>query len=350
MRSAPGSLQLNITSYGTYVHVKDALFELTTKDENGSPRKLHFAARKVKSIVFTVPGALSTEAVKLALTHNIDIVFAESNGQPLGRVWHSRLGSTTRIRKEQLRASIGPQALAYTIKWLNQKLEQQATLLTTLRKHRKRLAGVLDDRRERIHMLAASITALEEPGRMITEVADTIRGIEGTAGRLYFQTLSSCMPEAYSFDGRSFRPALDPFNAFLNYAYGVLYGRTEKALMLAGLDPYVGFLHRDDYNQKSMVYDFIEPYRIHADYVVFRLFSGKRINREHFTDLSIGVGLTKEGKELLLTKLTKYLDEDKVRHRRRNLTRMHVMQLEAHRFANEILAQEPPEELQIEAA
>ena len=89
MQTKTGSLQLYITSYGAYLHVKDALFELRLKEENGSTRKLHYAARKVKSIIFTVAGALSTEAVKLALEHNVDILFSEYDGQPLGRVWHS---------------------------------------------------------------------------------------------------------------------------------------------------------------------------------------------------------------------------------------------------------------------
>jgi CRISPR-associated protein Cas1 len=336
---------LYITTYGAYLHVKDALFELRLREEGGGFRKVHYAARKVKSIIFTVAGALSTEAVKLALEHNVDILFAENDGQPLGRVWHSRLGSTTRIRKQQLRASVQPVALQYTVAWLSLKLEQQATLLTMLRKHRKNQAALLDERRDRITALRASIQALVEPNSTVAAVADTLRGLEGTAGRLYFQTLSSLLPTDYAFAGRSYRPAVDPFNAFLNYAYGVLYSRVEKVLMIAGLDPFVGFLHRDDYNQKSMVYDFIEPYRVHADYTVFRLFSGKLVTLSHYQELTNGIGLTKEGKELLIGRLTKYLDEDKVRHRRRNLTRSHVMQLEAHRFANELLDQTMSEDI-----
>jgi CRISPR-associated protein Cas1 len=343
MQTKAGNLQLYITSYGAYLHVKDALFELRLRDEGQGARKLHYAARKVKSIIFTVAGALSTEAVKLALENNVDILFAEKDGHPLGRVWHSRLGSTTRIRKQQLRASVHPLALRYTVDWLRQKLEQQLTLLMTLRKHRKKQAKLLDERRDQIAALRESMSALVEPERTVGEVADTLRGLEGTAGRLYFQTLSEVLPPRYAFNGRSFRPALDPFNAFLNYAYGVLYSRVEKSLMIAGLDPFVGFLHRDDYNQKSMIFDFIEPYRVHADYTVFRLFSGKQIVQNHYRDLTQGVGLTKEGKQVLIQRLTKYLDEDKVLHRRRRLTRSHVMQLEAHRFANELLGEELPE-------
>jgi CRISPR-associated protein Cas1 len=337
--SNSANLQLYVTSYGAYLHVKDALFELRVRDENGTTSKRHFAAKKVKSVIFTVNGALSTEAVKLALTHNVDILFAESDGQPLGRVWHSKLGSTTKIRKQQLRASVSSPALDWTLEWLARKLEMQAVQLQTLGKHRKNHRPFLLDKTERIERLRTSILALaDSPG--LPAVADTIRGLEGTAGRLYFQTLSTLLPDPYRFAGRSFRPALDPFNAFLNYAYGMLYGRVEKALIIAGIDPFVGFLHRDDYNQKSMVFDFIEPYRIHADHVVFRLFSGKVINQDHYQEIHQGISLTKPGKEQLIGKFNAYLDEGKVRHRGRNLTRAHVLQLEAHRFAGKLLGTE----------
>jgi hypothetical protein len=47
----------------------------------------------------------------------------------------------------------------------------------------------------------------------------------------------------------------------LNYGYGVLYSLVEKACIYAGLDPFVGFLHTDNYVKKSLVFDLLEPYR-----------------------------------------------------------------------------------------
>ncbi len=178
------------------------------------------------------------------------------------------------------------------------------------------------------------------PAVCVADVADTLRGLEGTAGRLYFETLSYVLPRDYQFNGRSSRPAQDAFNAFLNYAYGMLYGKVEKTLMLAGLDPYLGFLHRDDYNQLSMVYDFIEPYRGFADEVVFRLCSAKKVNKAHVSEVSgskNGYSLNAEGKELLVNAFNEFMDNDPIRYRGRNLTRSHCIQLDAHSFAQELL-------------
>lgn len=328
-------MQLHINSYGTYVHVKDEMFEIRRKDEAGQVQKNHYAAAKVTSIIMTTGSALSTDAIRLAIRNNIDILFTEPDGEPLGRVWHSKMGSTSKIRKAQLTASLDATGVQWTKTWLLAKLDNQLGFVKDLKKHREPLAAYLDDKITRIEALALSIGSLE--GKKVADIADTLRGLEGTAGRLYFETMSYVLPRDYQFAGRSSRPARDPFNAFLNYAYGMLYGKVEKTLIVAGIDPYVGFLHRDDYNQLSMVYDFIEPYRINAETVVFRLFSGKKVNKSHTDAITNGHSLNKEGKVLLVTAFNKYFDEDTIRYAGRNQTRSNAMQFDAHAFANSLI-------------
>ena len=85
----------------------------------------------------TTSAALSTDAVRLALTNNIDIIFADSSGFPIGRVWHSKLGSTTAIRKAQLEASLGPIGVSCITDWLIVKLRQQADFLKELKKRKR---------------------------------------------------------------------------------------------------------------------------------------------------------------------------------------------------------------------
>ena len=98
-------MQLIINTYGTYVHVKDDLFEVTlTKD--GEKQKHHFASQKVTSILMSKGAALSTDAIILAMKNNIDIIVFEYDGMPVGRFWHSKPGSTSKIRKQQLEASL----------------------------------------------------------------------------------------------------------------------------------------------------------------------------------------------------------------------------------------------------
>ncbi|AQG80463.1 CRISPR-associated endonuclease Cas1 [Spirosoma montaniterrae] len=346
-------MQLHITTYGTYLHVKDSMFDVRRKGDDGRVLSATYSAEKVTHILLATGTSLSTDAVKLAMRHNVDIVFLERDGDPMGRVWHAKLGSTTKIRKRQLEVSLGAEGLRWVRTWLLAKLDNQAGFIRSLKKHRLQHSAYLDDKLARLDALSVSISTLD--GARVADVADTLRGLEGTAGRLYFETLSYVLPADYQFNGRSSRPAHDAFNAFLNYAYGMLYGKVEKTLMLAGLDPYVGFLHRDDYNQLSMVYDFIEPYRGWADEVVFRLFSAKKVNKSHVDAVSggrnggakagestpgestPGVSLNAEGKPLLVNAFNEFMDNDPIRYRGRNLVRSHCIQLDAHQFANELI-------------
>jgi len=327
-------MQLIINTYGTYVHVKDDLFEVSlTKD--GEKQKHHFASQKVTSILMSKGAALSTDAIILAMKNNIDIIVFEYDGVPVGRFWHSKPGSTSKIRKQQLEASLNETGVYWIKSWLTNKIENQIELLKRLKSHRPASAELMQEKIEMISGIKIKIKELK--GAKIDEIADTLRGLEGTSGRIYFKVLSSLLAERYQFEGRSFRPATDSFNAFLNYAYGVLYSRVEKVLVIAGLDPYVGFMHRDDYNMKSMVFDFIEPYRTYADEVVFKLFSAKKINDSHTDKITNGYTLNAEGKNILMQSLMLFIDEDKIRYNGRNQTRTNAMQMDAHQFANQLI-------------
>ncbi|VAW27684.1 CRISPR-associated protein Cas1 [hydrothermal vent metagenome] len=327
-------MQLVINTYGTYVHIKDELFEVRVK-KDGIEKKHHFAAQKVTSILLSKGSAISTDAIILALKNNIDIVVFEYDGTPMGRFWHSRPGSTSRIRKTQLEASMDQRAVFWIKSWLSEKVTNQLELLKRLKKNRSARAGYIQEQVDKIENMRKKIDEIN--AGKIEEIEASLRGYEGTAGRIYFQTVSSLLDKRYQFDGRSFRPAKDPFNAFLNYAYGILYSRVEKTLIVAGIDPYLGFMHRDDYNTKSMVFDFIEPYRTIADEVIFKLFSAKKVNDKHCDKIAQGYSLNAEGKNLLVQHFFKFFDEDKFRYKNRNQTRGNALQLAAHNFANQLI-------------
>lgn len=329
-------MQIFINTYGTYLHVKDDMFEIRVRESKEEKFKTnHIAAHKVTSFVVSKGSAITTDAIALALKHNIDIVIVASDGHPMGRFWHSKLGSTTKIRKRQLETSLNEDGLQWVKEWICKKLENQSDYILDLAKHREKIRTALQEKSMKILEYRERITGLN--GNNIQEVADMIRAMEGNAGRLYFESLSMSVPSEFKFEGRSFRPAKDAFNAMLNYAYGILYSRVERVLMLAGLDPYVGFLHRDDYNTKSLVFDFIEPYRIYAERSVLGMFSTKKVNKSYFAELPGGISLNQEGKPVLVENFVKYMDQENIRYMGRNQTRANAMQMDAHKFANSLI-------------
>jgi len=152
-----------------------------------------------------------------------------------------------------------------------------------------------------------------EPWDQDAEAA-RFRGQEGTASRLYFQQLIKLTAGSFEepFEGRQKRPAYDPFNALLNYLYGMLYTSVHLAQLKAGLDPYMGILHADQYGGKpTLVYDAIEPYRVWADDVALRLTLSGLINAvvfEEREDPMEGLWLSSVGKDVVIGAMLEYLE------------------------------------------
>ncbi len=334
-------MQLVINSYGAYLRKNGNCFLVKRED-----RSFEVAVGKVNSILITTAAYITTDAIKLAVDNNIDIVFLDSHGDPYGRVWHPKLGSTTLIRRRQLEVYDTLDGLNLAKEWGLKKLENQIDLLGRMRKTREEKRDLLD----------GYILEIENSRDQMKRLRGTIEsrrqdmlGLEGKAARAYFEAISSIMPERYRFAGRSRNPAKDEFNALLNYGYGVLYSLVEKGCIIAGLDPYLGFLHSDSYNKKSLVFDIIEMFRIYVDETVVFLFSRRMVKDEFFEPLEQGIGLSKDGKAALIESLNKAIEET-VLYRGRNVKRRNTIQMECHRIANGLIrpGQEIPEDFDLD--
>ena len=87
----------------------------------------------------------------------------------------------------------------------------------------------------------------------------------------------------FSFNGRSRRPPLDPVNAMLSFAYSILAHDCASALEASGLDPYVGFLHRDRPGRMSLALDLMEELRpCMADRFVLTLINNRVMEENDF--------------------------------------------------------------------
>ena len=47
----------------------------------------------------------------------------------------------------------------------------------------------------------------------------------------------------------------------MNYGYGILYSQVQRAIVLAGLDPFGGYIHVDRPGKPSLVLDLVEEFR-----------------------------------------------------------------------------------------
>ena len=328
-------MQLVINTAGTALRVKDGLFQIAQGD-----RKQEVAPKKVGSIWITTAVMITTDALLLAIENNIDVVFLNRFGDPFGRIWHDRPGSITTIRRCQLGLMDSPAGLDLVKEWIGAKVENQAKLLETYRKTRARHSPEITICLDTMRLCIQELLVVQG---IPNEQREKIMNIEGRAARDYFALLAQLIPERFRFQGRSRNPAGDEFNCLLNYSYGVLYGKVERACVLAGLDPYIGILHTDNYNKKSLVFDLIENFRIWADETVMGLFAARQVKETMFDPLKNGFTLNKEGKTVLLGRFMAFLEEP-IRFRNRNIKRQDVIQLVCHRVANGLLERATGEE------
>lgn len=262
----------------------------------------------IKSIQIGKGAQITSDAVLLAIENEIEVLFTDKSGTPIGRVWSPKYGSVSTIRKGQLNFTFTKDALLWIKEVLHEKISNQQALLLMMQtadveKNRKREKGI-----SRLEDYKTKLNGID--GDIVSDVASQLRGWEGLSSKVYFETLNLFIPEEYRFASRSQHPACDVVNAFLNYGYGLLYGKIEGALIKSGIDPYIGIMHRDDYNRPVLVYDVIEKYRVWVDYVVYSLVAQNVITDEYYSVKDDGsYWLEGLGRRVLIQSMNDYLEE-----------------------------------------
>ena len=322
-------MELVLNTFGTsLVKTNDAL-QVIHKDG-----KQLIDPERVTSIIIGRGASITSDAAILALQHNIDVFFVDRNGEPYGRLWSGRFGSVSDIRRQQLDFVFSSGAVNWICEIVAKKLENQMALLLTLtgesemEKKREVAVRKIRDYRDKV---------LSLKGEVVSDIAPSLRGWEGASSRVYFECISLFLPEIYRFEGRSQHPAKDVFNCLINYGYGILYGKVESALIKAGIDPYIGVFHRDDYNRPVLVFDVIEQFRVWVDYVAVTLLAQEVINEDCYSVRDDGsYWLDPLGKRILIQSLNDYMDEVILLNGIER-SRMTHIQLFAHNFAQLLL-------------
>lgn len=144
----------------------------------------------------------------------------------------------------------------------------------------------------------------EKLGRILRRLVhphdlDSLRGMEGDAAHLYFEAFPSLIKkefrETMRFDGRSRKPPLDEVNCLLSFLYALLTHDVRSALEGVGLDPAVGFLHRERPGRPSLALDVMEEFRPYlADRLALTLINRRQITASDFMKTEVGGFVLKE--------------------------------------------------------
>lgn len=188
----------------------------------------------------------------------VAVSFLSEHGRFLARA-HGYTPGNVLLRRTQYRRADDPAGSAEVARSMvaGKIANARAVLLRGGRDHAARMEPA--ELRASIQVLERCVAATRSAASL-----DELRGIEGEAARAYFgvfNLLITAQTEDFIFHVRSRRPPLDRVNALLSFLYSMLAHDVRAACEAAGLDPAVGFLHRDRPGRAGLALDLMEELR-----------------------------------------------------------------------------------------
>lgn len=259
-----------------------------------------FPLHTLESIVcFSYNGA-SPALMGACAKRGINLTFFSPFGKFLCRVAGESRGNVL-LRKQQYRISDQETLSCFIARnfILGKVFNCRWCIDRTLRDHELRVDA--ERCRKAIQFLTKAMDKIKAE-----ENLDTLRGLEGEAATVYFGIFDELIlnqKEDFYFHGRNKRPPQDYMNSMLSFGYTLLANDCAGALEGAGLDSYVGFMHRDRPGRKSLALDLMEELRpVLVDRFVLTLVNNRQIRKEHFvTSESGAVEFSDDGKKKFLT-------------------------------------------------
>lgn len=243
----------------------------------------------LQSIVCFEQVSCSPPLLGLCGRRGVHVSFFDRRGRFLARVQGPVSGNVLLRREQYRRADDLDRASEIARAMVAAKISNCRSVL--LRSSRDRPEQTPPRVLEAIDLLACSVHSLREPGLSLA----SIRGIEGDAAKIYFRVFDDLVlaeKETFAFKERNRRPPLDPMNALLSFLYTLLVHDVTSALEGVGLDPAVGFLHRDRPGRPGLALDVMEEFRpFLADRMALSLVNLQQVRPKGFKTSETGAVL-----------------------------------------------------------
>ncbi len=257
-------------------------------------------AHLLGQIVCFGPVGLSPQLMLFCAEEGVSIVFLGTYGRFLARVEGPQSGNVLLRRAQHRATATATAALPVAQAIVAAKIANQRGVLgRALRDHGASMApaarALLTDARNRLARSARQALAAPD--------TDALRGLEGEAGSEWWR----CFPHLlrnprFAFTRRNRRPPRDPVNAVLSLLYVLLAADCRAAAEAHGLDPQMGFLHRDRPGRMSLALDLMEEFRAPlADRLCLSLFNRRQLSPHDFRREETGaVLLSDDGRATVL--------------------------------------------------
>jgi CRISPR-associated protein Cas1 len=283
---------LYITQPDAILNKKYEAFTVSLKQENGGWQKRSLSAQTIEQVVLMGNPQVTGDAFVYALELGMPIHYLSSFGKHLGSALpgQSRNGQL-RLAQYALHQN-EPQRLELVKAIVTAKIHNQHTVLY---RHKIR-----DNPLKQRKSLVKEQQTLNE-----------VRGVEGLAAREYFACWQEMLGDRWQFPNRNRRPPTDPVNSLLSFAYGLLRLQVTTAVHLAGLDPYIGYLHEVTRGQPALVLDLMEEFRpLIADNIVLTAFNNRELQPEDFTESLGAYRLADGGRKTFLQAFERKMNDE----------------------------------------
>lgn len=280
-----------INTQGSYLHKERE----TVVIKDGDEKLGQFPALNIANIFCFGRVSISPFLMGYCAETGVGIAFFTEYGKFLARVQGKTTGNVLLRRTQYRWADDEERAMSIARLIVAAKIANaRAVLQREIRNYGEN--EILIDAVKHLHFRCHSIERAKSHAE--------IMGIEGEAATVYFSVFNELLKDTdFVFNLRIRRPPTDLVNAMLSFAYSLLTQECVSALAGVGLDPYVGFLHRDRPGRVSLALDLVEEFRPSwADRLVLTLINRKQIGKKDFiTEASGAVRLTDRGRKSFLT-------------------------------------------------
>ncbi|WP_457809332.1 type I-C CRISPR-associated endonuclease Cas1c [Kushneria sp. EE4] len=290
---------LYITTDGAWMKKEGANIVMQVDGKERARLPIHM----LESLVCFGRVLVSPPLMGFCAEQGVTITHLSPQGKFLARI-EGPVSGNVLLRRTQYRVSDNHERCIEVVRsfLIGKVHNQRAVLARGLRDYGAKLEEgprlQLEQARKRMSRIARNL--------LHAESTDTLRGLEGEAAQVYFSIFDHLIRhdgEGFRFNGRNRRPPRDRINALLSFFYTLLTHDCRSALEGVGLDPAVGFLHRDRPGRPSLALDMAEEFRpLLGDRLALSLINRRQLREKDFAVAeSGGVTLTDDARKTVLT-------------------------------------------------
>ncbi|WP_257326472.1 type I-C CRISPR-associated endonuclease Cas1c [Pseudoalteromonas rhizosphaerae] len=298
---------LYITKEGAYLHKQRDTLLIEQRIEGKKEKLLQIPIHSIGSIFCFGNIMVSPQLLGFCGESGTHLAFFDMHGKFLANVVGKQTGNVL-LRRQQFSVQ-NEQALDIAKTCVGAKVRSSRVLLM---RHRRNHGDSVK--------LTKAIDRLKQIVAQLPHINDyqTILGLEGEAASHYFAIFGELIKpnkDNVLFKGRSRRPPKDPVNAVLSLLYSVLGQEISGALQGVGLDPQIGFLHKERPGRNSLALDLLEEFRASiVDSITIKLFNNKQLSSKDFTKDALGGFTLKDDARRLVFQAYQTKKQEEITH------------------------------------